>query len=117
MSASNADVVQSMYAAFGRGDVAFIMAGLADDIEWDVFNFSNHGQLSGVETLKARRGKDAVAGFFTALMAEYDAVSVAPVNVLTGGSQVAVVVRASLTCKATGRKYESDTGACCARAV
>jgi ketosteroid isomerase-like protein len=108
---SNADQIRSLYEAFGRGDIAFIMAQLADDVEWDVFNFPNFGQDAGIETLKARRGKAEVAGFFTALMTEYDTCSVAPVNILSGGNQVAGIMRVTLKSKATGgRVFESDTG-------
>jgi len=32
--ASNAKIVQDIYAAFGRGDVAFILDQLTDDVSW-----------------------------------------------------------------------------------
>ena len=31
---TNTEIVQGMYAAFGRGDVAGVINALADDIEW-----------------------------------------------------------------------------------
>lgn len=29
------ETVQQIYAAFGRGDVPFILSQLADDVEWE----------------------------------------------------------------------------------
>jgi ketosteroid isomerase-like protein len=34
MSAANIAFVQSLYAAFGRGDIATIVNGLAPDVDW-----------------------------------------------------------------------------------
>jgi len=31
---SNTEIVKGMYAAFGRGDVAGVLNGLADDVDW-----------------------------------------------------------------------------------
>jgi ketosteroid isomerase-like protein len=106
---SNADLIRSLYEAFGRGDIAFVLAQLADDVEWNVFNFRNFGQDAGIETLKARRGKAEAAGFFTALMETYDTCVVIPENILAGGNQVAGIMRVTLKSKATGRVFESDT--------
>ncbi|HTM45893.1 MAG TPA: hypothetical protein VL137_13125, partial [Polyangiaceae bacterium] len=35
MTQPNVQLIQSVYAAFGRGDVAFITAQLAADSRWD----------------------------------------------------------------------------------
>jgi ketosteroid isomerase-like protein len=36
MSATNIAFVQSLYAAFGRGDIKAVIAGLAPDVDWTV---------------------------------------------------------------------------------
>jgi ketosteroid isomerase-like protein len=106
---SNTDQIRSLYEAFGRGDIPQFMSHLADDVEWNVFNFRNFGQDAGIETLDARRGKAEVGSFFAALVAAYDDVVVVPGNILAGGNQVAGIVRVTLKSKATGRVFESDT--------
>ena len=56
---SNLDTVQAMYEAFGRGDIAFIMEQLAEDVRWE------DGALDhGVPWLTPGVGKDHVMGFF-----------------------------------------------------
>ena len=35
------ETVQHLYAAFGRGDVPTILAGLADDVDWEHDAFPN----------------------------------------------------------------------------
>jgi ketosteroid isomerase-like protein len=56
----NTKVVQDAFAAFGRGDVAGIVANLADDVVWTgVYGAGAHVPSSG-----ERRGKAAVAEFF-----------------------------------------------------
>lgn len=58
--------VQAIYEAFGRGDVPAILSHLADDVEWEVWH-SNSAQQAGAPWLQARRGRDAVVGFFEAI--------------------------------------------------
>jgi ketosteroid isomerase-like protein len=58
--AQNTKIVQDAYAAFGRGDIASILASVADDVVWvGVYGAGSHVPQSG-----ERRGKAAVAEFF-----------------------------------------------------
>ncbi len=36
MSNANVDLIQSLYAAFGRGDIATIVNALSSDVDWNV---------------------------------------------------------------------------------
>jgi uncharacterized protein len=36
MSSANIAFVQSLYAAFGRGDIAAVIAGLTFDVDWNI---------------------------------------------------------------------------------
>jgi len=56
---TNVDLIRSSYAAFAAGDVAAVLAVLADDITWRV---PGRHPLSGVYT-----GPDEVLGFFGGL--------------------------------------------------
>ena len=55
---SNTELVQNMYAAFGRGDVPALLANMTDDIEWTM-----NGTLD-LPYMGTFRGKAAVAQWF-----------------------------------------------------
>jgi len=59
MSNANIAHVQSMYAAFGRGDVATILAGASQDIDWE-----SVGRPSDFPALGRRKGTKEVQDFF-----------------------------------------------------
>jgi uncharacterized protein len=55
-------VIQGIYAAFGRGDIPWILDQLAEDVAWD------YGLADvGIPWLCARSGRDSVGKFFEAL--------------------------------------------------
>ncbi|MGQ0564746.1 MAG: nuclear transport factor 2 family protein [Gemmobacter sp.] len=92
--------VQSIYAAFGRGDIPAILDHLAEDVEWE------HDWGGDVLPLfQPRKGRAAVPGFFGELQA-LDITRFEPVNLLTGGNQVVAVIRFGATARATGRKID-----------
>jgi len=59
MSKANVAQVQSLYAAFGRGDIATLIAGLSPDVDWETV-----GRTSDFPTLGPRKGAGAVQEFF-----------------------------------------------------
>ena len=59
MSQANIELVQAVYAAFGRGDVEFIIGALADDVSWAV-----NGREGDYPTFGVKRGKAGVTAFF-----------------------------------------------------
>jgi uncharacterized protein len=97
--------VQRIYAAFGRGDIAAILAELAEDVAWETWPSS--AQDAGVPWLVRRQGRDAVAGFFASLEG-LDHHRFEPLNFLAGGDQVAVVVAIDLTVLATGARFQDE---------
>jgi uncharacterized protein len=56
--------LETVYDAFGRGDMETVAAMYADDIEWCV---NGPSPVAGTY-----EGKDAVFGFFERMMAQYD---------------------------------------------
>ena len=54
MSNGNIALVQNLYAAFGRGDVATIVATMAPEVTWEVVGRAKDYPLLGV-----RKGQDA----------------------------------------------------------
>jgi uncharacterized protein len=64
MSEQNKKLVQSAYAAFGRGDIHGVLATLDPNIEWEAVIGADPAT---VPTAGLRRGVDGVAGFFKTL--------------------------------------------------
>jgi hypothetical protein len=58
MSTANIKFIQDIYAAFGRGDIAALIAGLTADIDWQTL-----GSAQDYPTLGQRQGHAAVQEF------------------------------------------------------
>jgi ketosteroid isomerase-like protein len=83
---SNADTVQEIYEAFGRGDVSAILDKLDDSVEWET-----QAPVSGVPWLQSRRGKANVAGFFESL-APLKITRFEPHTFFDGGNKIFVLI-------------------------
>lgn len=59
--------VQTIYEAFGRGDIATVLSKLSPVIEWE--SPPPHGAAAEVPWLRPRRGLEGAAEFFAALSA------------------------------------------------
>lgn len=64
MAATALEIVQSLYAAFGRGDIPAILAQVSDEVQWEAWS-DNRAQQAGVPWLKGGSGKQAAVDFFT----------------------------------------------------
>ena len=62
MSDANVATIKTIYEAFGTGDVPTILDVLTDDVDWAADTASTAAPWYG-----QRVGKDAVAGFFSAI--------------------------------------------------
>lgn len=99
---SSVGTVQGIYEAFGREDVAAILAKLASDVEWE------YGVNStDVPWLQPRRGRDEVAGFFQALAA-LDFHKFQPTALLESGDLVVALINLEATVKTTGRRVVEE---------
>jgi uncharacterized protein len=101
-SVSNLATVESIYAAFRRGDVPAILDCLAEDVEWE------YGPNStSVPWLQPRRGRTEVVKFFEALAA-VDLTRLVATTFLESGSTVVVLFQLDATVKATGRRVVEE---------
>ena len=83
--ATPTEIIQSVYAAFGSGDLPAILDKLTDDVEW-----IHHGQI-GLPYLGRFVGKPAVAQWF-ADVATYDGIQAfEPREFLAGPDHVTVL--------------------------
>jgi ketosteroid isomerase-like protein len=101
-------IVQSLYAAFGRGDVPAILAQLRPDVDWHVNVDPNAPGVAGVPLFKPCRGPQAVAGFFQALASGVEMHSFEPISFLAGGNEVAVRVVLDGTTRSTKRRLKME---------
>ena len=95
---SQIERVRSIYAAFARGDVPFLLDCLAPDVIWE-YGSSGHG----VPWLEPRRGRAAIAGFFETLARELDFRRFEPTAFLEGEGIVAALCQVEAVVKRTGR--------------
>ena len=94
---SHIPTVLAIYEAFGNGDLPAALEHMTDDIAWEP-ELPDYG----LPWLKPGRGKDHVAAFAMTLVNDMDFAGLQPLNMLEGGDQVAVVVRAQGSVKGSG---------------
>ena len=83
MSAENKQKIEALYEAFGRGDVAFIIAALDADIEWweaENFIYADKNPYRGPQSV--------LAGVFGRIMNQWESFTVTPEEVLDAGDTV-----------------------------
>jgi ketosteroid isomerase-like protein len=99
---SHIPTVQTIYAAFRRGDIPGILAHLSADIDWEY-----GGGSTDVPWLQPRRGQAGAAAFFESLAA-IDITRLEPTAFLESGSTVVVLFQLEATVKATGRRVVEE---------
>ena len=103
MSNANVTTVQSMYAAFGKGDIATIIAALTPDIDWQ-----SVGRPSDFPTFGPRKGPKEVGEFFKTVAATNDFSEFSPREFYADGDKVFVLGYYAITLKKNGKKIASD---------
>jgi uncharacterized protein len=99
------ETVQSIYAAFGRGDVPAIIALMADDVEWESWS-DNSAQRAGVPWLAPGRGKAGVAAFFQ-LVGRFTIHEFQVLSIMASDRQVAAEFVIDVT-PPGGRRYRDE---------
>jgi uncharacterized protein len=103
MSNANIAFVQSLYAAFGRGDIAAVLAGLALDVDWSV-----NGRREDYPLIGRWKGRDGVQKFFERLAEHQEAISFSPREFFGAAEQVCVLGHYSWKVRKTGRGVACD---------
>jgi ketosteroid isomerase-like protein len=93
----NLDVIQNVYAAFGRGDLEGIVSQLDPDVTW-----LTPGPPD-LPTAGLRRGHAGVREFFNALLTTLEIKDFEPKDFLTQGETVVVLGTSREGPRATGR--------------
>lgn len=103
MERENLEIVQGLYAAFGRGDIPAILEGLADDVDWRQPGSAGVLPFAGV-----RHGKGEVLSFFQSLDQSLNIELFEPREWMAHVDKVIVLGQEEGTVKATGRGYAFD---------
>ncbi len=99
---SNAENIQAIYEAFGKGDIPGILTRLADDVDWEAWP-DNRAQAAGVAWLQNRKGHSGVIDFFQSIAGGLQVNAFEVRTILAGGDKVAAEVEVDFTVKATGK--------------
>ncbi len=97
-SEHNIKLVQQLYAAFGRGDVAFIVDRLTDDVRW-TSHFDAIVPWAGDFS-----GKDRVPRFFEAIFQSVDVEAFEPDEWIAEGDAVVSLGEFACRVRATGKR-------------
>lgn len=100
--ATPTETIQAMYGAFGRGDIAALLAMLTDDVHWE------HKGSIGLPYMGVFHGKAAVAQWF-GHVAENDAIQAfEPREFLAGADHVTVLGWERTQALPRGGVFETD---------
>jgi ketosteroid isomerase-like protein len=102
----NLQTAQSIYEAFGKGDIPFIISRLSEDVQWESWT-DNTAQKAEVPWMLARSGRDAVIHYFE----EIGKLSIKEFSILAfmdGGNKIAVEFVLEADVPATGRHYRDE---------
>ncbi len=103
MSDANIAVIQGIYAKFGAGDLAGIIAAVSTDVSWGYV-----GDASAYPVFGARSGPAGVQSFFEEVLATEDIRSLEPREFHASGDKVFVLGHAAYVVKTTGKPVETD---------
>ena len=103
---SNLQAVRTIYDAFGRADIATLLAQLSPDVRWDEFADS-FAQRAGVPWLQARRGRDDVMKFF-AVIAGWKISDFKVLDLIGDGRQIVAEIAIEAFIPDTGRTLHEE---------
>jgi ketosteroid isomerase-like protein len=99
---SNIQLIQDIHAAFGRGDVPYILERVAEDVDW------RHSRSPEIPYGGAYRGRDGVVSFFTRLGQAVEVTAFASKRFAAEGDEVFVVGDWAGKARATGQAFDGD---------
>ena len=102
-ASENIKTIQTLYEAFGRGDVAVILDALSDDVDWAADTASTKAPWYGV-----RKGKEAVSAFFEAFGSAMEVEEFTPFSFAANEGEVLTVVRCRARARSTGKSMDMN---------
>lgn len=102
--AENTQLVKDAYAAFQRGDINAILAVLDDNVEWQGVT----GTEGVLPQAGLRRGRSAVAEFFSQVASTTDFERFEPREFVAQGDKVVVLGRYAGKAKPSGGRFDTE---------
>ena len=102
-SEDNIKTIQSVYDAFGRGDVGAILDAVTDDVDWASDTSSTVAPWYGV-----RHGKDGVASFFEEFGSTMEVEEFTPFTFAANEDAVFAIVRFRARSRTTQKVVEMN---------
>jgi ketosteroid isomerase-like protein len=93
------EIVQSAYAAFGRGDIPGVLEMLAEDVSWQTV-----GDAADYPLFRQWQGRAGAAEFFATLVSLEEIAAFEPQTFDAAADKVFVTGRIESVVKASGRK-------------
>ncbi|CAN5350272.1 hypothetical protein BH23BAC1_BH23BAC1_08670 [soil metagenome] len=103
---NNIATVNSIYEAFGKGDIPAIIEYIADDVQWEHWS-DNSAQKAGVPWMQARNGKQGVVEFFKSA-GELEVKDFQLLSIMGNENMVAVEIVFEAHVPRTGRHYRDE---------
>jgi len=104
---SNSETATKIYEAFGRGDVAFILDQLDDEVAFEQWS-DNSSQAAGVPWMTPRTGPAGAGEFFAYVGANMEITDFQVLDLLASDRQVVVEVVIEAKLLATGASYRDE---------
>jgi ketosteroid isomerase-like protein len=104
---NHVETVGSVYEAFGRGDVASILARLSESVSWDEWFAPGRAQ-DVLAYLKPRRGRESVRGFFEDVAATLEFHSFEPIGFFASQDYVLARIRFDVTVRPSGKRIQDE---------
>jgi hypothetical protein len=101
----NVGVIQSVYEAFGRGDLAAVMSHVADEVDWGVNAHPEglgYAEVPYYGIVKTKR--EVESHYFGQAVRDYEFHSFKPLAFLSEGDRVMVPLELEVTVRRTGRR-------------
>jgi len=103
----NLATTQSIYEAFGKGDMGAILAQVSDAARWEAWE-DNRAQQAGVPWLAPRSGKAGAQAFFEVVGGGFEIRDFRVFSMMAGGNQVAAEFTIEFEVPATGRRCRDE---------
>lgn len=102
-SISNGAFIQSLYEAFGKGDVPFVLGSFDPNINWQEAENSNYGDRNPYTN-----PQEVLEGVFMRLLGDVPDFALHPAEFIDAGDTVVVEGRYKGTWKATGKAIDAQ---------
>ncbi len=101
------ETIQSLYQAFGQGNLSAILERLSPEVHWE--HWADHSaQRADHPFFAARNGHAGVADFFTTLAQQATVHEFKVLDLFGSGRQVAVEIEIDWTMLSTGRRQRDE---------